>query len=214
LVIGEAMRTAAKSIEMDKRVTNFFCDCRSDAPSYSGFVLGLWKEYLALGLPNDHFVGELTSGDRSKLHQRVWEMLLARHLNALGYHLSSLNEGPDLRFEHNGLTVWVEAIAPEPRGIPEDYLEMPKAGECKVDTVPHEEILLRWTAAFKEKFEKLVVDQNKGVVRATDAYVIAINGCQLGRIALNEGHLDFPTRSRRYSPLVPSPSQLMLILCK
>jgi hypothetical protein len=50
------------------------------------------------------------------------------------------------------------------------------------DGLPHEAILLRWTAAIKEKAEKLLGNKEtsgylkKGIVGAADAYVIAVNG--------------------------------------
>jgi hypothetical protein len=43
-------------------------------------------------------------------------------------------------------------------------------------------VLLRWTAAFKEKWQKLQEHQRKGIVGPDDAYVIAISGVQLGSI--------------------------------
>jgi hypothetical protein len=54
----------------------------------------------------------------------------------------------------------------------------------EVITLPHEAILLRWTAAIKEKAEKLLGNADKGiagyidkgVVGAEDSYVVAING--------------------------------------
>lgn len=54
-------------------------------------------------------------------------------------------------------------------------------------TFPHEQILLRWTSAIKEKAEKLIGNLkddikgyiDKGIVASGDAYVIAVNGRQL-----------------------------------
>jgi hypothetical protein len=39
-------------------------------------------------------------------------MMVARHLDAQGYELACLGRGPDFRFVHEGVMVWVEAIAP------------------------------------------------------------------------------------------------------
>lgn len=57
---------------------------------------------------------------------------------------------------------------------------MPKPGEAKVGTFPHEQILLRWTTAFDAKVSKLKAYLKKGTVSPNNAYIIAINGCQLG----------------------------------
>jgi type I restriction enzyme S subunit len=57
----------------------------------------------------------------------------------------------------------------------------------KAVSFPHEQMLLRWTSAIKEKWEKLIGSQDgtfkgwveKGIVVPEDAYVIAVNGRQL-----------------------------------
>jgi type I restriction enzyme S subunit len=71
-------------------------------------------------------------------------------------------------------------------------MEGPKPNEFRVGTFPHNEILLRWTAALKAKWEKLSKYRKDGIVRDNDAYVIAINGCQLGALPLNHGISRFP----------------------
>ena len=106
--------------------------------------------------------------------------------------MTTAAKGPDFRFEHNGLTVWVEAVSPEPEGVPDHWLEHPKPNEFKVGDVPHLEVLLRWTAAIKAKWDKLNAYIADGIVRANDAYVIAVNGCQLGAFALQHGASRYP----------------------
>jgi type I restriction enzyme S subunit len=64
--------------------------------------------------------------------------------------------------------------------VPSEWLQ-PQWG--KVQNCPHDALLLRWTSAIKEKAEKLLGNATtgvkgylaKGVVVATDAYVIAVN---------------------------------------
>jgi hypothetical protein len=141
----------------------------ANAPSYKATILTLWDKYKSLALPNSNFVAELASGKKEAVYQRVWEMMLARHLDAIGYKVTTADEGPDFRIEHDGKAVWVEAICPEPKGIPQHYLEGPKPGEFKVGDVPHNEVLLRWTAAVKEKSEKLDGYRKKGIVKPGDA---------------------------------------------
>lgn len=186
------MLTQAKADGMNREVTAFLDRQFPNAPGYKASLLSLWQTYLALGLPNAHFIKEFTSGKRECVFQRAWEMMLARHLDAQGHRLTSLDHGPDFRFDYRGLTVWVEAVSPEPKGVPGDWMEGPKPNEFKVGTFPHNEILLRWTAALKAKWEKLSKYRKDGIVRDTDAYVIAINGCQLGALPLNHGISRFP----------------------
>lgn len=182
----------AKSAQWNAQVLAFLDKQYPDAPNYKASLVALWEKYQALGLPNAHFVTEFTSGKKSVVFQRAWEMMLARHLDAQGHHLTTSDEGPDFRFEHNGRVVWVEAVSPEPMGVPEDWLEHPKPGEFKVGDVPHNEVLLRWTSAIKAKWEKLKIYRQKKIVGESDAYVIAVNGCQLGAFALQHGVSRFP----------------------
>ena len=79
-----------------------------------------------------------------------------------------------------------------PKGVPGDWLEHPKPNEFKTGDVPHTEVLLRWTAALKAKCDKLDIDLKKKIIGENDAYVIAINGCQLGAFALNHGVSRYP----------------------
>lgn len=177
---------------MNSHVIAFLDRQFPNVPGYKASLAGLWQTYLALGLPDAHFVSEFTNGKTESQFQRAWEMMLARHLDALGYRITSQGDGPDFRFEHDGRTVWVEAICPEPKGLPADWMAAPVPGQCNVGTFPHREILLRWTAAFKEKCDKLAKYRARGIVCENDAYVIAINGCQLGALPLNHGISQFP----------------------
>jgi hypothetical protein len=194
---------AEKFAQWDKEVRAFLERQYPDAPDYKGSLLRLWEKYLSLGLPNAHFVSEFTSGKKEALFQRAWEMMLARHLDAQGHQLTTADEGPDFRFEHNGRTVWVEAVSPEPRGVPDHWLEKAKPGEVKVGDVPHNEVLLRWTAAIKAKSDKLKEYRDKGIVGRDDAYVIAINGCQLGAFPLQHGVSRLPYAVEAVYPVGP-----------
>lgn len=129
--------------------------------------------------------------------------MVARHLDALGYHITTRDVGPDFRFEHDGLTMWVEAISPEPKGLPEHWMTAPKADEFKVGNFPHNEILLRWTAALKEKWQKLQDYHQKKIIKENDAYVIAVNGCQLGALPVNHGITRYPFAIEAVYPVGP-----------
>ena len=112
------MAAKSKSGRVDKQVKAFLASHLAHAPMYQASLRELSDVYRALGLPNADFVAEFISGKKPSLAQRGWEMLLARHLHAQDHRLSCPGRGPDFRFEHNGLVVWVEAIAPEARGLP------------------------------------------------------------------------------------------------
>ena len=190
---------------MDKQVRAFLAKQFVDRQASLAELTALWSLYRDLRLPNDDFIAELTNGKSASLAQRTWEMLLAQHLHDEGHALTCLGHGPDLKFEHGGKTIWVEATAPEPSGLPPDWLSEPAPGESKSGRFPHEEILLRFTTAFDAKWQKLGVyrSKDKEIVKPGDSYVIAINGCQLGWIPGGRGITQYPFGVETVFPVGP-----------
>lgn len=151
------------------------------------------REYLASvcehlvdrGLADPKFVSELTSGSDQKFWACVSEALLADRLRDKKFGTRvKRGQGPDFLVMNGTQRVWIEAVCPEPVGIPPDWLD-PSSGSCV--GFPHEKILLRWTSAIKVKAERLIGSAdgkevgyaNSGLVAPNDAYVIAVNGCRL-----------------------------------
>lgn len=149
--------------------------------------------FVASGLADANFTKELCSGSEQRFWSRLSEALLATHLREMGLDLSpSKNGGPDFLLLENGNKIWIEVICPEPTGVPTDWLTSKPNKEFKVITFPHEQILLRWTSAIKEKAEKLLGRPDgtkgyieKGIVASGDAYVIAVNGCRLSNYTVS-----------------------------
>jgi hypothetical protein len=190
----------SKLVRMDKKAKAFLAAHFAHAPLLQAEMLELWSLYCDLGLPNDDFIAEFTNGKRPSLAQRTWEMLLARHLHLEGHKLIPTNGGPDIKFELDGKTVWVEAVAPEPKGLPPDWLDPSYTG---AGSFPHEEILLRWTTALDAKWKKYGEYRQKGMVAASDAYVVAINGCQLSRFPETRGISQMPFGVETVFPVGP-----------
>lgn len=153
------------------------------------------------GLADANFSKELCSGSEQKFWSCVSEALLAASLSEVGLAPKpSQGGGPDFLMIENGRNIWIEIICPEPKGVPLDWLTI-KLDMTPV-SFPHEQILLRWTSAIKEKAEKLIGSFDgrikgyieKGIVASGDAYVIAVNGCQLrnGPFPTIEGISQFP----------------------
>lgn len=141
--------------------------------------------FVQSGLADSNFTKDLCSGSEQNFWSRVSEALLAARLKKIGLIPEpSHGGGPDFLVIENGRKIWIEVICPEPTGVPSDWLE-PEMGT--VISFPHEQILLRWTSAIKEKAEKLLGSLDgtikgyieKGIVASDDAYVIAVNGRQL-----------------------------------
>jgi hypothetical protein len=141
--------------------------------------------FVKSGLADAKFTKELCSGSEQKFWSCVSEALLAAHLRNVGLDPApSYGGGPDFLLIDSGRKIWIEVICPEPTGVPPDWLILESG---KGANFPHEQILLRWTSAIKEKAEKLIGSLDgtikgyieKGIVASGDAYVIAVNGCQL-----------------------------------
>lgn len=144
------------------------------------FLEGACLRHITLGLGDPDLPQKVCSPDESVYWQQLSEILLAYELLEAGITLLPLRTGPDFLIEHDGQRIWIEVICPRPEGIPSDWLERPSG---KAISMPHEAMLLRWTAAIKEKAEKLLGKPEsgrrgyleKGIVAASDVYVIAVN---------------------------------------
>lgn len=169
-------------------------------PTAQTYFVELWEWFAASGLSGANFVADLTSDEEYKFWQMAWEMVLAKELATSDVELCPrAEEGPDFGIPFGQSTLWVEAICPTPEGIPKDYLTPLKPKEIRVFSMPHKEMLLRWTSALREKKQKLEgrLETKRstgerrwkpgylelGLVAKTDPYVVAINGCQLSRWA-------------------------------
>jgi type I restriction enzyme S subunit len=148
------------------------------------YVLEAWDRFRSAGLGDKNMEAEMCSGNEARYHQRMSELLLADQMLQAGLKPSSTTAGPDFLLETNERRTWIEVVCPEPNGIPSEYLQR-KDGECL--QVPHEAILLRWTAALQEKWKKLNKYIEKDLVLPEDSYVIAVNG----RMLSDFGGMDF-----------------------
>jgi hypothetical protein len=169
------------------------------------------KVFVNSGLADTNFIQRLCSGSEDKFWACISEALLADHLNSKGLNPSpSRGGGPDFLVMDNGRKIWIEVTCPQPSGIPTDWLDF-RINE--VVELPHVLMLLRWTSAIKEKTEKLIGSLDgtvkgyleKGMVGPDDAYVIAVNGCQLRRAPFSSlsGISQFPFAVEAVFPVGP-----------
>lgn len=151
------------------------------------FLRWLCTQHIKLGLADPNFESNLCGGDEPRYWQRLSEALLAYELLDAGLDVRPSRNGPDFLVMHDGRKIWVEVICPEPLGIPEEWLSFEPNLVVSGVPFPDKAILLRWTAAIKEKAEKLLGNSEspasgylkRGVVGPDDSYVIAINGRRL-----------------------------------
>ena len=165
---------------------------RATGSGWSVYVSRLWEHHLAAGFANEHFVRELTKGLKEAFFQRVWEMMLGRHLVACGYDvLSPADAGmPDYRIIKSGSAAWVEATCAM---AGQDPLLAPQAEWlCSSGFVPHDSILLRWTNALSQKIRQAEVRRRSGMIGPRESYVIAINGGAIGTANFGFGASNLP----------------------
>lgn len=106
-------------------------------------------------------------------------MYLTTALLELGYRIACPKPGPDVGVVVDGRRIWFEAVAPKP-GDGGD--RVPPMVMNQVQTVPNEQIVLRYLNAIDKKLtEQLPRWRAAGIVAEVDAFVIAINPCSLGR---------------------------------
>jgi len=144
------------------------------------FVERLWDRFR--GLADPQFRTEI----RSNFHARFWEMYLTCALQdyviGKGIAISCPKPGPDVLLEREGNRVWVEAVIAtngEP-GRPDTVVDPDPDGS---DRIPEEKIVLRYANAISEKHRKHREYLQKGIVRESDAFVIAVNGHALSQWA-------------------------------
>ncbi len=156
-----------------------------DSPKTQDHFHELLMAYHGSRLAPPHILKELATGDDGKFWAHIWEALLYDHLSKLGFEFrsggvtKSGQRGPDFGIMYDDRTIWIEAVTPSPQGIATEHLTAPQNGEFKVLSVPHEQMLLRWTSALRDKQDKLATYLKEEVISPKDCTVIAINGRRL-----------------------------------
>jgi hypothetical protein len=157
------------------------------------FCEALWVRYASLADP--HFREDA----RTNFLQRFWEMYLGVTLLDRGIPLQRQgDEGPEFCATLDGRRVWFEAIAPRPGEGPDRVPDI-ILGEAQY--VPTEKILLRLTSALAAKRERYLSAVAKGIIRAEDAYVLALNSRGVPHAFLGDGVPYFVQAFLPFGPL-------------
>ncbi|MFZ5759665.1 MAG: hypothetical protein ACOY32_08570 [Thermodesulfobacteriota bacterium] len=178
--------------------------------AYRQELVRVCNNFIDSGLADTNYVNRLTSGHDSTFWSCLSEAFLADRLLGKTFpDRSSIIGGPDFLVSNEDQNIWIEVICPEPCGVPSSWTTFTDG----ITNFPHESILLRWTAAIKEKSEKLLGNEEgtsngylqSGIVGPNDAYVIAINGCQLrnGPFSALSGISQFPVAAEAVFPIGP-----------
>lgn len=161
-------------------IENRYTQTGKRVPALRERLISISQEYLDSGYGDANAEQRLCSNDTHTYWQQLSEVLLAHQLIVVDLGITHQTTGPDFCIEFEGRRVWIEVITPTPVNIPAAWLAPTSNG---VRDFPHEEILLRWTAAIKQKVEVLLGNDRdlpgylpSGIVAPGDCYVIAING--------------------------------------
>lgn len=117
---------------------------------------------------------------RSNFDVRYWEMYLTTTLMFQGYDVRCPKPGPDVGISVDGLRIWFEATSPTrgADGAP-DQVPQVKFDGMAYD-VPNEKMILRYLNSISEKHRQHAAWLKQGIVKAEDAFVVAINPRRLG----------------------------------
>jgi type I restriction enzyme S subunit len=168
---SELFATTLPIVELDRAYV-FIRDDKYDG-SHRRYLEELWAEFEPHADRN--FLTEFPR--RGQFHARVWEMRLTVVLKRLGLPLGARRAGggPDFRIDSEP-PVWIEAVAPS--GTAEQWAMHELAMRTPV-AVHEPEILLRYTQAIQEKWNKYKGYLDRGIVAPSDCYVIAVTGSAL-----------------------------------
>ena len=166
------------------------------------------SDFVASGRADPKFVDELQLGER-KFWACASEALVSARLSEKVFPDRKCGYGPDFLVMDGERRVWIEVVCPEAMRVPDDWLR-PEPNH--VHTLPDRELLLRWTAAIKQKANALLGADDgtpgylaKAVVDVGDAYVIAVNACRLrsGPFPSLFGISGFPFAAQAVFPIGP-----------
>lgn len=163
------------------------------------FLLPILSSFLESGCADANYLTELESGDEGQFWSRVWEGILYRRFNDLGWRVSGNGEGPDCHLETPAGKVLVEATVPSPDGLPSNWLEEHDG----VYSMPYEQMLLRWTSKIADKQRKHLEDTAAWRVSGKTPFVIAVNSCRLARFPEENGISQWPFAVEAVFPIGP-----------
>lgn len=160
-----------------------------------GFYHEKIRAFAAAGLGDPQCFQALTIGRDEEMWQRIWEVLLGTYLVDCGFEPKSPRDSPDFLIQNLGRSIWLEAVCPTPRGLPDEWVNGSFGG---VTSFPTTALLLRWTQSIEEKKEKLEGNsrikgyRRRGIVGNDDIYIIALNSGQLGLFPSEDGVSQMP----------------------
>jgi type I restriction enzyme S subunit len=113
---------------------------------------------------------------------RFWEMYLTCTLVHKSFKVvpkQGRARGPDIKITHASTTIWVEAVTPT-TGDSSKPDSVPPIKTGVAQQIPDEQMTLRYCSVIHDKyFDKYFTYLKDGIIRSSDCYVIALNGCRM-----------------------------------
>jgi hypothetical protein len=121
-------------------------------------------------------------------NRRYWELYLA-HFLSQQFRLKppkskKNNQGPDFCFQHEGKTIWVEAVTPTPGRGENTVPDVIYDGSARKP--PKEKIILRYQSSLRDKAKEFEDDRNNGIVKHDDIQIIAVSDADLPRWSMGD----------------------------
>jgi type I restriction enzyme S subunit len=151
------------------------------SPAFSTEAACQLNKFSKSGFADRKLNSEVKTGEEQKFWANHAEALVFEFLTTLNFKLvqNTREAGPDFEIdlkesssESSPQKLWVEVICPSPKDLPDDWLN-------GTGSPPLDKLLLKITAAIKEKTEKFKGYLDKKIIQPNDHCVIAINLCQL-----------------------------------
>ena len=175
----------------DPKYTAIVSSLYSEEIRAKNFCCELWETFKDLA--DDHFIQQF----KIDFDARFWEMYLTCTLLERGFAARCPKPGPDVLLIHDGGQIWIEAVAPN-SGSVDSSDAVPEFQTGKAQWVPNDQIILRYRSAISEKCKKYQDYLSAGILSPRDAFVIAINGCNVRTSMLD---FDPPRITRTVFPI-------------
>lgn len=165
---------------------------------YKSYMENLWEIYHPYA--DRDFPKQLPQD----FHSRFWEMYLTCTLVCNSFKVvpkQTRSQGPDILIDDSLQRIFLEAIAPSEgrNGNPD---RVPELQPMKAIVVPDIPIILRYSSAIADKYNKYNTYLKQGIISPSDSYIIALNSCKIDSAIFDQTSTnDFPRIVKAVLPI-------------
>ena len=157
---------------------------------YKSYLESLWQTYYRYS--DNDFPMKLAHD----FDAHFWEMHLTCNLISKSFPVVPKKEskGPDILITDSIRRIFIEVVTCDEGALtnPDRVPERPvyiinTIRTAKAFPFPENEILLRYTGKILDKYKQYIAYLEKGIVSASDSYIIALNSCKIRQAILGDG---------------------------